>query len=90
MSAFELRIETIDVGNDNYPEFMVSYYQEDDLSYAVYVSSSKQDGNYDKTSYTGDADGDGDVDDEDKKIFLTIANEVKKMPEFQEFLKKRK
>lgn len=40
----------------------------------MYASSSKKDGHYDTTSSPTDLDNDGDFDNEDKAIFLTMAN----------------
>ncbi|MCP1509811.1 hypothetical protein J2Y83_005785 [Pseudomonas marginalis] len=74
MSQDELRLTCEDFEKDNSPEILLERLTNGDLSYAMYASSSKKDGHYDTTSSPTDLDNDGDFDDEDKSIFLTMAN----------------
>jgi len=74
MSQDEIRLTCEDFEKDNSPEILLERFTNGDLSYAMYASSSKKDGHYDTTSSPTDLDNDGDFDNEDKIIFLTMAN----------------
>lgn len=74
MSQDEIRLTCEDFEKDNSPEILLERFTNGDLSYAMYASSSKKDGHYDMTSSPTDLDNDGDFDNEDKAIFLTMAN----------------
>ena len=74
MSQDELRLTCEDFEKDNSPEILLERFTNGVLSYAMYASSSRKDGHYDTTSSPTDLDNDGDFDDEDKAIFLTMAN----------------
>jgi hypothetical protein len=74
MSQEELRLTCEDFEKDNSPEVLLERFNNGVLSYAMYASSSRKDGHYDTTSSPTDLDNDGDFDDEDKAIFLTMAN----------------
>lgn len=74
MSQDELRLTCEDFEKDNSPEVLLERFNNGVLSYAMYASSSRKDGHYDTTSSPTDLDNDGDFNDEDKAIFLTMAN----------------
>lgn len=74
MSQDELRLSCEDFEKDNSPEILLERFSDGELTFAMYASSSKKDGYYDKTSSPTDLDNDGDEDDEDKKLFLDMAN----------------
>lgn len=74
MSQDEIRLTCEDFEKDNSPEILLERFTNGDLSYAMYASSPKKDGHYDTTSSPTDLDNDGDFDNEDKAIFLTMAN----------------
>jgi hypothetical protein len=74
MSQDELRLTCEDFEKDNSPEVLLERFTEGKLSYAMYASSSNKDGHYDTTSSPTDLDNDGDYDDEDKALFLILAN----------------
>ena len=74
MSQDELRLTCEDFEKDNSPEVLLERFNNGVLSYAMYASSSSKNGHYDTASSPTDLDNDGDFDDEDKAIFLTMAN----------------
>lgn len=74
MSQDELRLTCEDFEKDNSPEVLLERFTEGKLSYAMYASSSNKDRHYDTTSSPTDLDNDGDYDDEDKALFLILAN----------------
>lgn len=88
-TKLEVRISTEDFENDGSKEVVMVQYISDPMSptnqlknepeFAVFAYSSKQDGVYDKTSTPDDADGDGDVDEDDRAIYLDLANTFVRM-----------
>lgn len=90
MATYELRLSKEDIENGGFKEVLMETYINNVLDWAVYASSSKQDGVYDKTSAPDDADGDGDYDDDDKKLFLAVANAFTKMSAYDKRKKKKK
>jgi len=74
MSQDELRFTCEDFEKDNSPEVLMERFTDGKLSYTMYASSSNRDGHYDTTSSTTDLDNDGDFDEQDKTIFLNMAN----------------
>lgn len=88
MATSELRVLTEDFENDGSKEIVMETYIKQDLVWAVFASSSKQNGVYDTASSPDDVDGDGDYDDDDKKLYLDVANAFAKMTAYA--IKKRK
>ncbi|WDU62201.1 hypothetical protein LRS56_26140 [Pseudomonas poae] len=74
MSQDELRLSCEDFEKDNNAEILLERFTDGNLSYAMYASSSNKNGHYDTTSAPTDLDNDDDFDDDDKALFLTIAN----------------
>lgn len=91
MAKFELRLTCDDFEKDNSPEILLEYFTKvkvptedgmstkDEVIFAMYASSSKMDGYYDTTSSPADMDNDGDLDEEDKALYLTLANTFAKI-----------
>ncbi|WP_434771537.1 hypothetical protein [Pseudomonas entomophila] len=68
-----IRIFLEDIDKDKSPEVFIEYYNGEEFDFSITVSSSGKNGVYDKVNGSGDADGDGDIDEQDKKIYKTIA-----------------
>jgi hypothetical protein len=88
MAKYELRVYAVDFEGDASKEIVMETYIDNNLDWAVYASSSQQNGVYDTASSPDDADGDGDYDDDDKKLYLAVANAFAKMTAYA--IKKRK
>ncbi|MGR3965079.1 hypothetical protein FW800_11565 [Pseudomonas sp. 910_23] len=88
MAIYELRVSAEDFENDGSKEIVMETYINNDLDWAVYASSSKHDGIYDTASAPDDVDGDGDYDNDDKTLYLNVANAFAKMTAYA--IKKRK
>jgi hypothetical protein len=88
MAKYELRVSSEDFEGDGSKEIVMETYIDKNLDWAVYASSSQQNGVYDTASSPDDVDGDGDYDDDDKKLYLDVANAFAKMTAYA--IKKRK
>ena len=88
MAKYELRVSSEDFEGDGSKEIVMETYIDKTLDWAVYASSSQQNGVYDTASSPDDVDGDGDYDDDDKKLYLDVANAFAKMTAYA--IKKRK
>ena len=88
MAIYELRVSAEDFENDGSKEIVMETYINNKLDWAVYASSSMQNGVYDTASVPDDVDGDGDYDDDDKTLYLGVANAFAKMTAYA--IKKRK
>jgi hypothetical protein len=88
MAKYELRVSSEDFEGDGSKVIVMETYIDKNLDWAVYASSSQQNGVYDTASSPDDVDGDGDYDDDDKKLYLDVANAFAKMTAYA--IKKRK
>lgn len=73
MAAKEIRISFEDFEGDGKKEVVVEFYSRKKLSFATYLTSSKNNGTYDQVQVKGDVDGDGDFDARDTKLVLKLA-----------------
>lgn len=74
MSQDQICLTCEDFEKDSSPEILLERFTDGNLSYAMYASSSNKDGHYDTTSSPTDLDNDGDFDEQDKALFLNLAN----------------
>ncbi|NUT82794.1 hypothetical protein [Pseudomonas brassicacearum] len=73
MAAKEIRMSFEDFEGDGKKEMVIEFYSRKKLEFARYLTSSKNDGRYDKVEVKGDVDGDGDFDSRDRKLVLKLA-----------------
>ncbi len=78
MGNFNLNLSADDLEGDGSKEILItiSTGPEDSAPFSIYAYSSEKNGFYDRCSSPGDADGDGQVgdDNDDKILFLNLAN----------------
>lgn len=89
MATYELRVSAVDLEGDGIKEIIMETYVDNELVWAVYASSSKNDGTYDGTSTPDDVDGDGDYDNDDKALYLKVANDFAKMTAYAKKRRKK-
>lgn len=88
MATHELRVSAEDFEDDGSKEIVMATYINNQVDWAVYASSSKHDGIYDTASAPDDVDGDGDYDNDDKTLYLNVANAFAQMTAYA--IRKRK
>ncbi|GAB7530491.1 hypothetical protein PS3A_29020 [Pseudomonas sp. 3A(2025)] len=79
MASYEVRLSTEDLEGDDSLEVLVEFYEDKELSYVAYVSSSKKDGVLDKVSGDTDIDGVQGHSEKDDEILIELATAFKKI-----------